>query len=107
MIYKFEVSHRIFQDKSPSDCLAQIDHQICDSYLEEDCESSGELLKRYPKGTIAAAVTCQESCEARAPDCKYWIFHTKEYLCILKRDGKKTCTVWGGPKQPSFDYCQN
>ena len=89
-----------------TDCLAQINLQICETHLEEDCEYNGELLKRYPKGQIADAYNCQNRCKARSPNCNYWIFHHIEALCILKRDGRKTCNVWGGPKQPSYDQCK-
>ena len=90
-----------------SDCLGQMNKQVCDFHMEEDCEYNGELLMRYPGGSIAAADTCQEVCRNRSPDCKYWIYNWRESSCILKRDGRKTCTVWGGPKQPSYDHCQN
>jgi len=93
-------------NKTATDCLGQTSNQMCDSHLEEDCEYSGELLHREPKGKIISSVTCQIQCDAY-PDCKYWIFHGREKLCILRRDGRRTCNVWAGPKQPSYDYCQN
>jgi len=95
------------KDKKDIDCIGQISNQICDSHVEEDCEYNGDLLMEYPEGNIASADTCQESCESDFADCKYWIYHNMKSLCILKRDGKRTCSVWGGPKQPSYDHCKN
>jgi len=93
-------------DKTTFDCSEEIYGKTCGAHLEEDCEYNGELLRSFDDGQIVAADTCQELCEGDA-DCKYWIYHTKEFLCILKRDGRKTCNVWGGPKEPSYDYCKN
>jgi len=87
------------------DCMEQINKQICDSLLEENCEYNGEVLDKIPRGEVGG--TCQRICQIRAPKCKYWIDNKKEDLCILKRDGRKTCNGWGGPKEPSFDHCQN
>ena len=101
------MNQRIFQDDCQDNCLKQIDKQICDSHLEEECEYNGELLREFAEGDVMSANTCQRSCEIRAPKCKYWIFHMNESKCILKRDGRKTCNGWGGPKQPSYDYCKN
>ena len=97
----------IFQDSSLNDCMGQIESQICDSHLEEDCEYNGELLKRYAKGDVTSANGCQSKCQDETDRCKYWIHHRRENLCILKRDGRKKCNGWGGPKEPSFDHCQN
>ena len=104
-IHKFEVNQRIFQDNDLYDCLVMI--QTCDSHLEEECEYSGELVKRFRQGDITGPSECYDQCQIRAPDCKYWIFHDRESECILKRDGRKTCTVRGGPKKPSYDHCKN
>jgi len=90
--------------KRVTNCLAQIDNQICDSHLEEDCEYHGGHLDTYPEKQPDA---CQIWCEFRAPDCKYWIHDQAKALCILKKDGRKTCNVLGGPKQPSHDYCKS
>ena len=87
--------------------MGQINKQICDSLLEEDCEYNGELLRRFKKGEIDGPTVCESQCRLRAPNCKYWIYHNRENLCILKRDGRKTCNGWGGPKVPSYDNCQN
>jgi len=92
-------------DRTAFDC-SSIDGKTCNAHLEEDCEYNGELLRSFDEGQITAAYSCQELCEGDA-DCKYWIYHTEEFLCILKRDGRKTCNVWGGPKEPSYDYCKN
>jgi len=92
-------------DKKVTDCLGQISSQICDSHLEEDCKYTGELLHSFPKGAIGDADTCQIECES-FKGCKYWIFNNHEDKCILKKDGRKTCNVWGGPKEPSFEYCK-
>ena len=90
------------------DCFRQIDKQTCDSHIEEECEYSGELLRRFDKGYVVSHRRCQRLCEnSYPPNCKYWIFHDREAECILKRDGRKTCTVRGGPKEPSYDHCKN
>ena len=107
MIYKFEVKQLIFQGKSYSGCMVNINDQVCDSLLEEDCEYNGELLDRIPEGQITDTNTCETWCQRKAPYCKYWIYHNREALCILKKDGRKKCNGWIGPKEPSFDRCQN
>ena len=96
----------IFQDIVLSDCLMQLDNQVCDFHLEEDCDYNGELLTGPRQGDVGSANTCQEFCKLRS-HCKYWIFHKREDLCILKRDGRRTCTTRGGPKEPSYDQCKN
>jgi len=90
-------------DQSFDYCIKHIRDQDCDALIEQDCEYDGELLKRYT--TISSYDRCQYACKIVA-GCKYWIFQ-KSDLCILKRDGRKKCNGWGGPKEPSFDYCQN
>jgi len=92
-------------DKYPTDCLGQIRNPICDSHVEEDCEYNGELLQELPDGAIWGASECQKLCKSQAPDCKYWIHH-EPALCILKKDGRKTCKVLGGPKAPAYDQCK-
>ena len=89
-----------------TDCLGEISHPICDSHVEEDCEYNGELLRRFEEGRISDPKVCQDLCKKRAPKCKYWIHHQTETLCIHMRDGRKTCNVLGGPKQPSYDHCK-
>ena len=103
--YKFEVNQPIFQDKFINDCMNRISDQVCDSHLEEDCEYNGELLERFPEA-IATPENCRIKCSLQKA-CKYWIYQFSEFLCILKRDGNRTCNVWGGPKQPSYDECKN
>ena len=99
------MNERIFQDTYLYDCLVQLPKQECDSHLEEDCEYNGELLRRF--SGFGSAISCEEECKTQAPNCKYWIYNNREDLCILKRDGRKTCNGWGGPKEPSYDHCQN
>jgi len=94
------------RDKTRDDCLVQKNKQVCDFHMEEDCEYNGELLLRYPEGAANSPAACQSYCRGR-DNCKYWIYHTLESLCILKRDGNRTCNVVGGPKQPSYDQCKN
>merc|ERR1712212_209136 len=94
-------------DAKMSDCIGTNDEQRCDFHMEEDCEYNGALLYRYPGGRITSPAACQRMCKTRAPDCKYWIYRFFEFLCILKRDGNRTCNVWVGPKQPSYDQCKN
>merc|ERR1712212_2814 len=91
-------------DKDVTVCLRQISNQICDSHVEEDCEYNGELLRRFQEGRISDPKACQSLCKKRASECKYWIYHQTEALCIHMRDGRKTCNVLGGPKQPSYDH---
>jgi len=93
-------------DNYQSDCMAQLPKQECDSHLEEDCEYNGEHLTEIGNGAILTAGSCQTVCAAKS-DCKYWIYHRREFLCILKGDGRKRCTAWGGPKEPSYDLCKN
>jgi len=92
-------------DKTGTQCLYTDNKQWCDTLVQEDCEYNGELLRDYLEGQIAAADTCQELCKGD-PRCKYWIYNFEKLLCILKRENTKTCTVWGGPKDPTFDFCQ-
>jgi len=95
-------------DNDPFECFGHIWKQICDSYLEEGCEYSGENVRAFRPGGIGSLKDCWDMCvRMYAPDCKYWIYHKRAHECILKRDGRKTCTGWGGPKEPSFDHCKN
>merc|ERR1719430_737856 len=94
-------------DMVPSDCLMQIGNQICDFHLEEDCDYNGELLMKPSQGDVGDANTCQEFCKVRSRYCKYWIYHKREDLCILNRDGRRTCTAREGPKEPSYDQCKH
>ena len=90
-----------------TDCLGDISHPICDSHVEEDCEYNGELLYRSRPGAVTQPNACQRLCEDGAPDCKYWIFDSSKNLCILKKDGRKTCDVSGGPRTPSYQHCRD
>jgi len=92
-------------DKFIDDCIWHINDQVCDSHLEQDCEYNGEVLTRYEPGRIASDIDCEIRCKIFAPDCKYWIYHNREAVCIHKRDGRKTCNGLGGPKKPSYDHC--
>jgi len=92
-------------DKFIDDCMKYNSDQVCNSHLEEDCEYNGELLREF--AGYGSAFDCESLCKWKDPDCKYWIYHNRENLCILKRDGRKTCNGWGGPKVPSYDNCQN
>merc|ERR1712078_571494 len=60
-------------EKQASTCLRSI--QPCDPQTEEDCEYTGNDVKKYPPGEISDAETCQDSCKNSAPTCKYWIYN--------------------------------
>jgi len=94
-------------DEKVTDCLGQISNPICDSHVEEDCEYTGELLYRSRPGAITSPYACLGLCEDWAPDCKYWIHDRPNNLCILKREGTKTCKISGGPKAPSYQDCRD
>merc|ERR1712212_1396956 len=51
-------------DNDLYDCMVM--NQICDSHLEEECEYSGELVKRFRQGDITGSKPCQEQCQIRA-----------------------------------------
>merc|ERR1719167_1829100 len=93
------------EDKEVIYCYGQKNKQTCGFHMEEDCEYNGELLERFPEA-IATPENCRIKCSLQKA-CKYWIYQFSEFLCILKRDGNRTCNVWGGPKQPSYDECKN
>jgi len=92
-------------DKEARHCYAQKNKQRCEFHMEEDCEYDGELLERFPEA-ISSPNACRDKCKFQKA-CKYWIYQMSEFLCILKRDGNRTCNVLGGPKQPSYDECKN
>jgi len=93
------------KDKSTEQCLFLDNNRICDTIVEEDCEYNGELLKGFRKGSIASPDACQRMCEKTyAPDCKYWIYKDLETECILKKDGKKKCSIVSGEKMTLNDY---
>jgi len=94
-------------EKVGLDCLNVDNKQYCDYQLEEECEYNGKQLYKHPEGTIVSPISCQRDCKERAPDCKYWIYHHEQSLCILMRDDTKKCTTWGGPKRYTFEQCQN
>jgi len=94
-------------DRNYIDCMVHIGKQGCGSHLEEECEYNGEFLSEASSGNILDAKNCHELCELRDGLCKYWIYRQREHLCTLYRDGRKRCTARGGPKEPSYDLCQN
>jgi len=91
-------------------CL-KVDTVKCDAEMEEDCEyntSDGKNLYTSRPGAVTQPDSCQRLCEgAWAPDCKYWIHDQAKNLCILKREGKKTCKISGGPKEPKWQFCRD
>jgi len=93
-------------DKVATQCLNVDNEQDCDYLVNEECKYDGEDLDRFPEGEIVDDGTCKEACELQAPDCKYWIYHRKESLCILKKSGSRDCKVWGGPKDPNWEICR-
>jgi len=98
------------KDKKDTVCLNIDNNQICDALLEEECEygtkDNGDLVKEFQDGLITSSEACQISCELDFPDCQYWIFHTKENRCILRKSETKKCTYQAGPKKPSFNDCR-
>ena len=94
----------MFQEKQILTCLRSA--QRCDRQIEEDCEYTGNDLRKYAPGEISDAYTCQDSCKNRAPTCKYWIYNNIERACILKGEGTRICNVTGGPNDPSYEECR-
>jgi len=86
------------------DCFGLFENGMCNSLLEEDCEYLGEDFGP-PQFDIRSPSMCQEVCEANS-GCKYWIYHDDK-RCILKKDSRRNCKTWVGPKEPSFDYCRH
>jgi len=95
------------REKSATQCLNVDNKQFCDFQLEEECDYNGKLLQKYPEGEVSSPASCQFNCKNLAPKCNTWIYHIKENVCILMEDEKKKCTSMGGPKQNSFEDCQN
>jgi len=94
-------------EKSGTECANVDNEQFCDYQLEEECDYNGELLYRYQEGEIASPTTCQHECKMDETNCKSWIYHIKESLCILMRDEKKSCNGLGGPKKYTVAQCEN
>jgi len=92
-------------DKLASLCLQVENDQVCDTLVQEECEYNGKVLRPFDNGQIVAADTCEELCKGD-PLCKYWTYYQQERKCTLYEEDKKTCAVIGGPKDPTFDYCQ-
>jgi len=93
--------------KKASTCLIQSNNNPCDSVLDEDCEYDGEELANT-KGQVPTADACQYACQVRAKyGCKYWIYHTKEANCILKKSVSKNCTFVSSPPMDhnGYDAC--
>ena len=78
--------------------------QRCDAFNEEDCEYTGNDVKRYQPGVITDDEGCQASC-GQNPTCKYWIYNKFEMTCIHKGEGSRICSVLGGQKYTPYDYC--
>ena len=87
-----------------TDCLGQISNPICDSHVEEDCTYNGDNLVNMDEGSAGQPSDCQLACVNLG--CQYWIHNTSRASCILKRDGRKTCNILGGPKTPSYQQCK-
>jgi len=91
-------------EKQTMTCLMGI-YGECDPQTEEECEYTGNDVKRYQPGEIIDDDVCQESCKALAPTCKYWIYNHIERVCILKEEATRICKVFGGPKNPTYNKC--
>jgi len=94
-------------DKKPTYCLEVEKGQLCDAEIEEQCEYTGKKVIDIPEGGSGQPGDCQKTCEDFAPECKYWIHDKTTNSCILKRDGSKTCAIWAGPKEPSYQFCRD
>jgi len=98
------------KDKKDVECLNVDNEQECDFLLQEECEygmeDNGDLVMKYREGAMTSADDCQLSCKEDYPNCEYWIFHTKQNLCILRSSEERKCDYWGGPKKPSFHDCR-
>jgi len=95
------------KEKTASECLNVDNQQLCEYQLEEECDYNGKELLSYNPGEVMSPNTCQTNCVHRGSECKSWIFHIKESLCILMRDEKKACTTLAGPKQYTKEDCEN
>jgi len=93
-------------DKKATYCLEVEPGRNCDAEVEENCEYNGKYLDSLTEGSMGQPGDCQAFCEARAPDCKYWIHDANKGSCILKRDDERSCDIWGGPKTPSYQICR-
>jgi len=89
-------------EKQALNCL--ISPNPCDAQIEEDCEYTGNDVRRYQPDEITDDKECQSKCW-HAPTCKYWIYNKIERTCILKEEGTRICSVYGGRKIPSYLYC--
>merc|ERR1712126_140148 len=92
-------------EKQISTCLTTL--QPCGSQGEEECEYTGNDVKRFQPGWIMSDVVCQEQCQILATTCKYWIYNSWGKTCILKGEGTRICNVYGGPKYPSYEECRD
>jgi len=89
-----------------SSCLMSI--HPCDRQTEEDCEYTGNDIKKYRPGVITDDDVCQEECQKLAPTCKYWIYNIIERVCILKGEGTRICNAYGGLRNgPPYKECHD
>ena len=93
----------MIQEKQALPCLRST--HPCDPSSEEDCEYTGNDVRRYQPGEITDDEEGQASCR-HAPTCKYWIYSDIERTCILKGEGTRICSVYGGMKYPSYKECR-
>jgi len=87
-----------------STCLTT--KQPCGAHGEEECEYTGNDVRRYPPGEISDSETCQDSCQNSAPTCKYWIYNHIERACIHKGEGTRICNAYGGLKRYADEECR-
>jgi len=87
-------------------CLSCPSPQRCDAFTEEDCEYTGNDVKRYQPGAVLDDEMCHASCK-KNPTCKYWIYNKFEMTCIHKGEGSRICSVSGGQKYDMnvYDIC--
>lgn len=100
MIYNFP-----FQDRTIDECF-QIDDQVCDLFIREDCEYIGAILSEPPPGTISNPKQCEQLCiQYEQIGCEYWVYYQMLTTCTLLKSGDRACHTWGGPRAPSFAEC--
>jgi len=104
------------QDTPADKCLskANIPHDSCDLFLQEDCEYTEAVVFEAAPGSIADASHCQELCELFeiSLNCHYWTFQSSQYTpdqsthCTLYEGfNAGTCTSVLGPEEPHHKDC--
>jgi len=94
-------------DKKIDKCFEIDTEGTCDLFLQEDCEYTGALILEPPVGTIADPQECEELCfQFNLIGCNYWVFDNTAKKCVLRGANTKICSIWAGPRSPTFDECK-